>query len=55
MIGNFDTLRENLALLKIDKFQSKTEVSIGFCLETNPKLTLPKGTKTENRRHLSLV
>ena len=38
--GIFETLRENLAFIKLQKFQSLTEASIGFFLGINPKLTL---------------
>ena len=38
--GIFETLRENLAFIKLKKFQSLTEASIGFFLGINPKLTL---------------
>ena len=36
----FDTLRENLAFLKSNKFLSQTKASIIYSLEINPKLTL---------------
>ena len=38
--GIFETLRENLAFIKLQKFHSLTEASIGFLLGINPKLTL---------------
>ena len=38
--GIFDTLRENLAFIKIQTFHSLTEASIRFFLGINPKLTL---------------
>ena len=38
--GIFETLRENLAFIKLQNFQSLTEASIGFFLGINPKLTL---------------
>ena len=40
--GILETHRENLAFLKIEKYNSQKEASIGFFLETNLKLTLRK-------------
>ena len=37
--GIFDTLHENLAFIKLQKFHSLTEASIGFFLCINPKVT----------------
>ena len=45
--GIFDTLRENLDCLMMDKLQSQTEVRIGFFLGINPKTNATKITKTE--------
>ena len=42
---NFDTLRRNSAFLRIRKYDSQTEVNIGFFLGINPKLTLRKARK----------
>jgi len=38
--GIFDTLCDNLAFIKIQKFHSLTEASIRFFVGINPKLTL---------------
>ena len=38
--GIIETLRENLAYIKIEKYNSQKEASIGFSLGINPKLTL---------------
>ena len=38
--GIFETLRENLAFIKLQKFNFLTETSIGFSLWINPKLIL---------------
>ena len=38
--GIIETLRENLAYIKMEKYNSQKEASIGFFLGINPKLTL---------------
>ena len=43
--GIFDTLRSNSAFLRMRKYGSQTEASIGFFLGINPKLTLRKALK----------
>ena len=43
--GIFETLHENLAFIKLQKFHSLTEASIGFFLGINPKLTLRNSLK----------
>ena len=43
--GIIEILCENLAYLKIEKYNSQQEVSIGFFLGINPKLTLRKALK----------
>ena len=43
--GTIKTLRENLAYLKMEKYNSQKEASIGFVLGINPKLTLRKALK----------
>ena len=43
--GIFDTLRSNFAFLRMRKYCSQTEASIGFFLGINPKLTLRKALK----------
>ena len=43
--GIFDTLRSNSAFLRMRKYESQTEASIGFFLGINPKLTLRKALK----------
>ena len=40
--GIFDTLRSNSAFLRMRKYGSQTEASIGFFLGINPKITLRK-------------
>ena len=40
--GIIETLRANLAFLKMEKYNSQKEASIGFFLGINPKLTLRK-------------
>ena len=40
-----ETLRENLAYLKMEKYNSQNEASIGFFLGINPNLTLRKALK----------
>ena len=42
---NFDTLRRNSAFLRMRKYNSQTEASIGFFLGINPKLILRKALK----------
>ena len=44
----FDTLRSNSAFLRMRKYGSQTEASIGFFLGINPKLTLHKALKEKN-------
>ena len=39
------TLRGNLAFLKMEKYNSQKETSIGFFLGVNPKLILQKALK----------
>ena len=41
----FETLRNNSAFLRMRKYDSQTEVSIGFFLRINPKLTLRNALK----------
>ena len=43
--GTIETLRDNLAYLKLEKYNSQQEGSIGFFLGINPKLTLRKELK----------
>ena len=43
--GIIETLCANLAFLKMEKYNSQKEASIGFFLGINPKLTLRKGLK----------
>ena len=43
--GIIETLRANLAFLKMEKYNSQKEGSIGFFLGVNPKLTLRKALK----------
>ena len=43
--GIIETLRENFAYLKMEKYNSQKEASIGFFLGINPKLTLRKALK----------
>ena len=43
--GLFDTLRSNSAFLRMRKYDSQTETSVGFFLGINPKLTLRKALK----------
>ena len=43
--GIIKTLRENLAYLKMEKYNSQKEAIIGFFLGINPKLTLRKALK----------
>ena len=43
--GIIETLRANLAFLKMEKYISQKEASIGFFLGINPKLTLRKALK----------
>ena len=43
--GIFDTLRSKSAFLRMRKYGSQTEASIGFFLGINPKLTLRKALK----------
>ena len=43
--GIIETLRANLAFLKMEKYNSQKEASIGFFLGVNPKLTLRKALK----------
>ena len=43
--GTIKTLRENLAYLKMEKYNPQKEASIGFVLGINPKLTLTKALK----------
>ena len=40
-----ETLRANLAFLKMEKYNSQQEASIGLFLGVNPKLTLRKALK----------
>ena len=40
--GIIETLRENFAYLKLKKYNSQQEASIGFFLGINPTLTLRK-------------
>ena len=43
--GIIETLRKNLAFLKMEKYNSEKGVSIGLFLGINPKLTLRKALK----------
>ena len=43
--GIIETLRANLAFLKMEKYNSQQEASIGFFLGVNPKLTLRNALK----------
>ena len=43
--GIIETLRANLAFLKMEEYNSQKEASVGFFLGVNPKLTLRKALK----------
>ena len=46
--GILETHRENLAFLKIEKYNSQKEASIGFFLEKKPEINSKKTPRAKN-------